>query len=552
MHHCSGQEHSEDILSNLSPFYDDDAFNKLLESVVPTMSASDDDSNSDTDSDSFTHCDDTMAVAIPEGLPLIVSSFRQPVQPEREHFFRCSCTNCSIEGYFKRECPNSSPVVLPYLESSFHSGAEREGIIDRLLTELKQIICEFSDLVSNTVQYLEKYLEPNLNVEALISIELNSQRADLIITRIKSLFQNNYISFFNYHVVAGIIERFGRGDDKEALHRYMAHFQQFCQRSVFEVPEDIFGPVPSGSEKVAIKVTKNLSIPLEHPTTSVSDNNTLSVVSTQEHTKETSVSIFDSFEFTLEDAFRAKEELAKALDLKNTWTVVYHGACRGSIELYFSIPKDKIQLQIDSKPNLEASGMHVLCGSPGQPFASKVTNRSIWLHWKKPNYGEVQYYILYYQCIDDCSNKWNEIRTQEAYESIILGDLSPDNISFIFKVKAVDKKEPGLASVESYAISLLTPLCAETTTPGVRSTMQILPPWPLPCQEQIGASVVARDHQQVCCVKLETVPYSIYCVYANKTHDVIVVNTASKCLARMKGCWDLEFEPSVEEIVDYR
>ena len=29
------------------------------------------------------------------------------------------------------------------------------------------------------------------------------------------------------------------------------------------------------------------------------------------------------------------------------------------------------------------------------------------------------------------------------------------------------------------------------------------------------------------------------------------MKTASKCLARMTGCWDPEFEPSVEEIVDY-
>ena len=34
--------------------------------------------------------------------------------------------------------------------------------------------------------------------------------------------------------------------------------------------------------------------------------------------------------------------------------------------------------------------------------------------------------------------------------------------------------------------------------------------------------------------------------------DEIGVKTASKCLARMTGCWDPEFEPSVEEIVDYR
>ena len=35
-------------------------------------------------------------------------------------------------------------------------------------------------------------------------------------------------------------------------------------------------------------------------------------------------------------------------------------------------------------------------------------------------------------------------------------------------------------------------------------------------------------------------------------YDEIGVKTASKCLARMTGCWDPEFEPSVEEIVDYR
>jgi hypothetical protein len=31
-----------------------------------------------------------------------------------------------------------------------------------------------------------------------------------------------------------------------------------------------------------------------------------------------------------------------------------------------------------------------------------------------------------------------------------------------------------------------------------------------------------------------------------KTYDKIAVKTVSKCLARMKGCWDPEFEPSIE------
>ena len=33
--------------------------------------------------------------------------------------------------------------------------------------------------------------------------------------------------------------------------------------------------------------------------------------------------------------------------------------------------------------------------------------------------------------------------------------------------------------------------------------------------------------------------------------DENAVKTVSKFLARMKGCWGPEFEPSVEEIVDY-
>ncbi len=39
-----------------------------------------------------------------------------------------------------------------------------------------------------------------------------------------------------------------------------------------------------------------------------------------------------------------------------------------------------------------------------------------------------------------------------------------------------------------------------------------------------------------------------------KSDDEITVKIVSKCLVPicMKDCWDPEFEPSVEEIVDYR
>ena len=44
----------------------------------------------------------------------------------------------------------------------------------------------------------------------------------------------------------------------------------------------------------------------------------------------------------------------------------------------------------------------------------------------------------------------------------------------------------------------------------------------------------------------------IYDKIYDEIYDEIGVKTASKCLARMTGCSDPEFEPSVEEIVDYR
>ena len=38
----------------------------------------------------------------------------------------------------------------------------------------------------------------------------------------------------------------------------------------------------------------------------------------------------------------------------------------------------------------------------------------------------------------------------------------------------------------------------------------------------------------------------------DETYDVFAVKTVSKCLAGMEGCWDPEFKPSIEEIIDYR
>ena len=46
-------------------------------------------------------------------------------------------------------------------------------------------------------------------------------------------------------------------------------------------------------------------------------------------------------------------------------------------------------------------------------------------------------------------------------------------------------------------------------------------------------------------------PNEVIMMKYDETYDEIWVKTASKCLGRMKGCWDLEVEPRVEEIEEY-
>ena len=51
--------------------------------------------------------------------------------------------------------------------------------------------------------------------------------------------------------------------------------------------------------------------------------------------------------------------------------------------------------------------------------------------------------------------------------------------------------------------------------------------------------------------------FSVLSASVDKTNDEIMMKFGGEdcfkiCLACMTGCWDPEFEPSVEEIVDYR
>ena len=63
--------------------------------------------------------------------------------------------------------------------------------------------------------------------------------------------------FFHYEVVERIAKKFGSKEDRQLMEEYVSKFNQFCERSVFEVPPNIFHDSdPRPGEKVfSIKFT---------------------------------------------------------------------------------------------------------------------------------------------------------------------------------------------------------------------------------------------------------------------------------------------------------
>ena len=176
------------------------------------------------------------------------------------------------------------------------------------------------------------------------------------------------------------------------LQTYKTNFETFCQRSVFEVPQHVFGPVPSDGEKLAFKVTKETVASLSPSCTLGDDNISPSSPTTEISSK--------TLNLSLEDTLTVQGKVAEALGLKNVWSLVFLSAAKGCIKLTFAAPRVvmetvKPQLDINTPTeftmcsrfaNLEASGIHIMCGPPGKPYVTKVTKDSIGLQWTKPEY----------------------------------------------------------------------------------------------------------------------------------------------------------------------
>lgn len=183
--------------------------------------------------------------------------------------FRCPhCALCTVDEFLSEKgCPkasNKDPQMFPFLDTSGLSEGDKINLEHRLKSETRKIICSFADLTRSTKRSLECQ---KVDVEDLATslLVLEAFKAGIAKkpllkedeTNIKEassiadifLILTDYISFFNYEIIEHIVKDFGTEDDHKSLAEYIAAFNDFCRRSVFEVPCHVLGTAPTSSSK---------------------------------------------------------------------------------------------------------------------------------------------------------------------------------------------------------------------------------------------------------------------------------------------------------------
>ena len=382
--------------------------------------------------------------------------------------FKCPlCGTCSLEKYLKGECPKfqySSDSAFPFLDTNKLTKDEKLILQVKLIKETRNINDEFKDLVYQLSESFEEMPSKELQkVANFVKFRLSIYMPPLEINSASAIMEylNKNISCFNYDNVKLIIDKFGTDKDKESLRAYEIRFKNFCERSVFEVPEAVFGSPPDhGHEMLAFKVTDQI-IKSSPPT----GDHGLSV----DHPA--IIKSAKTLQMSLHNTLYIQSKIAELLGIENVGCLVFLGASKGCIELKFSAPNavlDKLKEQHNVETltelpgfvNLKAANIYIMCGPPGKPHAVDVTSNTVNLQWSKPEYQGshlIQHYCVHYKSLKDPLAKWRTVQSKAFVENMEIGRLSQNETPFVFKVQAVNEIGAGVSSKESDLIDLMRP-----------------------------------------------------------------------------------------------
>ena len=178
-----------------------------------------------------------------------------------------------IQFFSKNGCPKAGQhdiaegdSLFPYLDCSGLTKKERLVLECKLIDDTKTMICLFAETEDKLIASLElegvsisrlRNYAGNFMKKIGTKKELeNLQKSENLYDVFFAL--HPFKSFFHYEIVENIAKQFGSQEDRQLMEEYVSKFNDFCRRSVFEVPPNVFhdsDPKP-GDKVFSVKFTQ--------------------------------------------------------------------------------------------------------------------------------------------------------------------------------------------------------------------------------------------------------------------------------------------------------
>ena len=173
--------------------------------------------------------------------------------------FICDCGKCTLQTYCTRGCPEGR---FPYLVTSDMSAEDRKWLESRLQSQAAEIICFFDDVATETLESFRKNRisldNIRMQVKHLRFFMKPASKHSFDWKTIDDCFLclANYWSWFNTHILEQLIKHRGTKEDKERMADYLEGRRAFLERSIFRIPQDVFGDKrDENSKKLVLKLT---------------------------------------------------------------------------------------------------------------------------------------------------------------------------------------------------------------------------------------------------------------------------------------------------------
>ena len=192
--------------------------------------------------------------------------------------YSCGCGECRPETFNMKLCcnPLETDCRFPYVNMKDLSDEEREKLEHELSEAFLSINREYAKFTFSFRKSLEKcnktpkeLADVLMDVRGYLPLAKHSKQSRLLEDRyhelkraedITSVFEilKDYSSFFNYDLVAFIVEMVGSEEDQHSLILYREKFTAYCKRHVFECPS--FSPKSSQLASFILKVDQRMSL----------------------------------------------------------------------------------------------------------------------------------------------------------------------------------------------------------------------------------------------------------------------------------------------------